>query len=62
MFGITPQGKSKEEVEAGRELRRLRGIKEVEGGLLGRESSRLANEKRRRGFLDGEDFWDVVEE
>lgn len=30
--------------------------------MLGRESSRLVNAKRRRGFLDDEDFRDVMDD
>lgn len=61
-YGITPHGRSKEEVEAGKELERLRKKKVEEGGVLGRESSRLVNAKRRRGFLDDEDFRDVMDD
>lgn len=61
-FGITPLGRSREELEASAELQRLQQRKREEGVLMGRESSGLCCEKRRRGFLDGEDFWDIVDE
>lgn len=62
-YGISPLGNSRDEMEASRELEKLRRRKkEVESGLLGRESSKLVNGKRRRGFLDGEEFWDVFDE
>lgn len=28
---------------------------------MGREGSILANAKRRKGFLDDEDFWEIFE-
>ena len=45
---------------ANKELNKLRDQKIAEGPTMGREGSRLANEKRRRGFLDDEDFEDVI--
>lgn len=61
-YDILPHGKSKEEAEASEELMKLKVQKQLEGGILGREGGRLCNEKRRRGFLDGEEFWDLGED
>ncbi|KAF2162715.1 hypothetical protein M409DRAFT_68986 [Zasmidium cellare ATCC 36951] len=51
---------TKEQREAAAELQKLRDQKLREGVIMGREGSRLANDKRRRGFLDDEDFEDVI--
>lgn len=53
-------GMSKEEVEAKEELKKLENQKRAEGVSMGQEGCRLVNEKRRRGFLDDEDFEDLV--
>lgn len=43
------------------ELRKLAERKKVVGPTMEREGARFANKKRRGGFLDDEDFEDVVE-
>ncbi|EME41010.1 hypothetical protein DOTSEDRAFT_74527 [Dothistroma septosporum NZE10] len=53
-------GMSKEEVEAREELKRLITQKRAEGVSMGQEGCQLVNAKRRRGFLDDEDFEDFV--
>ncbi|KAK4494836.1 hypothetical protein PRZ48_014192 [Zasmidium cellare] len=51
---------TKEQREAAAELQKLRDKKEREGWIMGQEGSRLVTDKRRRGFLDDEDFEDVI--
>lgn len=51
----------KDERDAAAELKRLQDFKLVIGPSFGPEGTILANEKRRRGFLDDEDFEDIVE-
>lgn len=51
---------TKDEKDAIAELRKLEALKKKEGGFLGKQGGRLVNEKRRRGFLDDEDFEEVV--
>lgn len=46
---------------AAAEVQKLQDFKRAIGPSLGPEGTVLANEKRRRGFLDDEDFEDVVE-
>lgn len=62
---IRPQGlpadMSKEEREAAAELKKLEDQKRHQGITMGQEGSKLANAKRRRGFLDDEDFEDVID-
>ncbi|CAK3925025.1 hypothetical protein AC579_621 [Lecanosticta acicola] len=53
-------GTSKEEREAAAELKKLEEQKKHEGVTMGQEGSKMANAKRRRGFLDDEDFEDIV--
>ncbi|KXT03393.1 hypothetical protein AC578_3966 [Pseudocercospora eumusae] len=60
-FG-TAIGSSKAEQEAAAELKKLEDQKRREGFSMGLESSRLVNEKRRKGFLDDEDFEDVIDD
>ena len=52
---------SKEEREAAAELKKLEDQKRHQGITMGQEGSKLANAKRRRGFLDDEDFEDVID-
>lgn len=60
LTGLT--GLSKEEQYAAAELKKLEDQKRREGPTMGLESSRLVNEKRRKGFLDDEDFMDVIDD
>lgn len=53
-------GKSKEKCEAIDELKKLENQKRMEGVSMGQEGCRLVNAKRRRGFLDDEDFEDFI--
>lgn len=57
-----PEGRSKEIREAEAQLEKLRAKQQRQGVTMGREGSRLVNEKRRRGFIDDEDFEDFIEE
>lgn len=60
--GKPPTHMSKDERLAAAELKKLEDQKRYEGPSMGLEGSRLVNEKRRRGFLDDEDFEDIVED
>ena len=60
--GRPPRGTmSKDERAAAAEMKKLEDAKKAEGPCMGTEGSRLANAKRRLGFLDDEDFDDVME-
>lgn len=61
-LGLQYTGLDKNEREAAAELKKLEDQKRHEGVTMGLEGSRLANAKRRRGFLDDEDFEDVIED
>jgi hypothetical protein len=53
---------TREERQAAAELKKLEEQKRLEGPSMGLEGSRLVTEKRRRGFLDDEDFEDVIDD
>jgi hypothetical protein len=59
--GRPPAGSSKDERKAQQELQQLKERKKVIGPTLEKTGVRLANEKRRMGFLDDENFEDIVE-
>lgn len=63
-FGITAASSSMSyhERAAAAELKKLANQKRHEGPTMGVEGSRLVNEKRRRGFLDDEDFEEILED
>lgn len=61
-FGLQTMSLDKNEREAATELKKLEDQKRREGVTMGLEGSRLVNAKRRRGFLDDEDFEDVIED
>lgn len=50
----------KEQRQAAAELKKLTDQRRREGLTMGREGSQLVTDKRRRGFLDDEDFEDVI--
>lgn len=52
---------TQDEHSAAVELAKLESFKRIVGPTFGPEGAKLANEKRRRGFLDDEDFEDIVE-
>ena len=54
-------GRNNDERAAAAELQKLEEAKKAVGVCMGTEGTRLANAKRRLGFLDDEDFDDVVE-
>ena len=60
-LGRAPAGSSKDERNAQRELQELKERKKMVGPSLEKTGVRLANEKRRMGFLDDENFEDIVE-
>lgn len=60
-LGRPPAGTSKDERNAQRELQELKERKKAVGPSLEKTGVRLANEKRRMGFLDDENFEDIVE-
>lgn len=60
-LGQPPAGTSKDERNAQRELQELKERKKAVGPSLEKTGVRLANEKRRMGFLDDENFEDIVE-
>lgn len=60
-LGRPPAGMSKDERNAQRELQELKERKKAVGPSLEKTGVRLANEKRRMGFLDDENFEDIVE-
>ena len=55
-----PAGFSKAERDLGAPLRKLEEHKRAVGAVMGRMGCVLADEGRREGFLDGEDFEDEV--
>lgn len=59
--GRPPAGSSKERREAQKELQELKARKKAVGPSMEKTGVRLANEKRRMGFLDDENFEDIVE-
>lgn len=61
-FGLQSMSLDKNAREAAAELKKLEDQKRHEGPTMGLEGSRLANDKRRRGFLDDEDFEDFIED
>ena len=61
-FGSQSTSLDKNEQAAAEELKKLENQKRHEGPTMGLEGSRLVNEKRRRGFLDDEDFEDFIED
>ena len=60
-LGRPPAGFSKDERNAQQELQELKERKKAVGPTLEKTGVRLANEKRRMGFLDDENFEDIVE-
>ncbi|KAF2216965.1 hypothetical protein CERZMDRAFT_119694 [Cercospora zeae-maydis SCOH1-5] len=61
-FAIQSTSLDRAERDAAAELMKLEEQKRREGVTMGLEGSRLVNEKRRRGFLDDEDFEDIIED
>ena len=59
--GRPPAGSSKDERIAQQELQKLKERKMAVGPTMEKTGVRLANEKRRMGFLDDENFEDIVE-
>lgn len=59
--GRPPAGSSKDERVAFAELQKLKERKKVVGPTMEKTGVRLANSKRRMGFLDDENFEDFVE-
>lgn len=59
--GRPPAGTSKDERVAHQELQKLKERKKAVGPSLEKTGVRLANEKRRMGFLDDENFEEIVE-
>lgn len=59
--GRPPAGSSKDERIAQQELQKLKEKKMAIGPTMEKTGVRLANEKRRMGFLDDENFEDIVE-
>lgn len=53
---------SRDERDAEEELKKLEDRQRAVGIVMGRTGSRLANEKRRAGFLDDEDYEDEISE
>lgn len=60
-LGRPPAGFSKDERNAQQELQELKERKKAVGPTLEKTGVRLANAKRRMGFLDDENFEDIVE-
>lgn len=60
-LGRPPAGSQKDERKAQQELQQLKERKKAVGPSLEKTGVRLANEKRRMGFLDDENFEDIVE-
>ncbi|KAM3424588.1 hypothetical protein BST61_g6580 [Cercospora zeina] len=61
-FALQSTSSDKVERDAAAELKKLEDQKRREGVTMGLEGTRLVNEKRRRGFLDDEDFEDIIED
>lgn len=59
--GRPPVGSGKDERTAREELQKLKERKKTVGPTLEKTGVRLANQKRRMGFLDDENFEEVVE-
>lgn len=59
--GRPPAGSGKDERIAREELQKLKERKKAVGPTLEKTGVRLANQKRRMGFLDDENFEEVVE-
>jgi hypothetical protein len=59
--GRPPAGSGKDERTAREELQKLKERKKTVGLTLEKTGVRLANQKRRMGFLDDENFEEVVE-
>jgi len=59
--GRPAAGSRKDEHKVPEELQRLKEKKKVVGPSFEKTGVRLANEKRRMGFLDDENFEDIVE-
>jgi hypothetical protein len=60
-LGRPPAGATKDERKARQELQELKERKKAVVPTLEKTGVRLANEKRRMGFLDDENFEDIVE-
>jgi len=60
-LGRPPASSSKDEHTAQQELQNMKGRKKAVGPSFEKTGVRLANEKRRMGFLDDENFEDIVE-
>lgn len=60
-IGRPPAGASKDERGAQAELQKLKERKIAVGPTMEKMGVRLANDKRRMGFLDDEKFEDIVE-
>lgn len=60
-IGRPPAGSSKDERIAQQELQKLKERKLAVGPSMEKTGVRLANEKRRMGFLDDENFEEIVE-
>lgn len=58
--GLASANSSVEVQRAAAELKKLEDQKRHEGFTMGLQGCRLINEKRRKGFLDDEDFEDYV--
>jgi hypothetical protein len=59
--GRPPASSDKNERTAREELQKLKERKKAVGPTLEKTGVRLANQKRRMGFLDDENFEEVVE-
>jgi len=59
--GRPPAGSGRDERTAREELQKLKERKKAVGPTLEKTGVRLANQKRRIGFLDDENFEEVVE-
>jgi hypothetical protein len=59
--GHSAGGSSKDERTAQQELQKLKERKLAVGPSLEKTGVRLANEKRRMGFLDDENFEEIIE-
>ena len=59
--GRPPAGSGRDERVAREELQKLKERKNAVGPTLEKTGVRLANQKRRMGFLDNENFEEVVE-
>ena len=60
-LGRPPAGSQKDERKAQQELQQLKERKKAVAPSMEKTGVRLANDKRRMGFLDDENFEDIVE-